>query len=332
MLCATAHATKRGPGGLNARGFTFRPAGVRLFDDPLEPDGAAAPAANPLPGPPVGTPGWFQSFTGNQRYPKGSWWDGYPRGWIVSRSVAITGAAFASAMGRQSLGTTQALLVAFNVRLGGWVPNPRFAGAFSDRNRSPRVSLGYLLKELLSRHDPTVDPFVYVADGGHRENLGLVELLREHPKGVLVVDASGDTPGRFTTLRQAIQLAETELGVTIDIDLDELRRTSIGLPRPDAGLDSDEPNLLPATCATTGTIRYPDATRGVLVYGRYQICATSDPELIRFAAENPPFPNYSTGDQFLTEAEFTNLVKLGEQVGRALAARVAAIEAMATGA
>jgi hypothetical protein len=89
---------------------------------------------------------------------------------------------------------------------------------------------------------------------------------------------------------------------------------------------------LPATCATTGTIRYPDATRGVLVYGRYQICATSDPELIRFAAENPPFPNYSTGDQFLTEAEFTNLVKLGEQVGRALAARVAAIEAMATGA
>jgi len=41
-----------------------------------------------------------------------------------------------------------------------------------------------------SREDSNT--LVYVADGGHRENLGLVELLRERPD--VVVPAYGDTP------------------------------------------------------------------------------------------------------------------------------------------
>jgi hypothetical protein len=209
-------------------------------------------------------------------------------------------------MGRQSLGTTNALLVAFNLRLGCWVPNPGCQDAFSDRDAQPRVGIGYLVKELFGRYFPDRDPFVYVADGGHRENLGLVELLRNQPSHVFVVDASGDTTGLFTTLHEAIELAEVELGIRIDIDL-----TSVRAPL-------DDPRALPADCAAAGTIVYADGTTAPIFYGRYQVYERSSPELRRFAAENAKFPNYSTADQFLTDDEFAMLRALGEQVGTRL--------------
>ena len=81
------------------------------------------------------------------------------------------------------------------------------------------MHLGYLLKELFNRYHPDRDAFVYVADGGHRENLGLVELLRERPDVVFCVDASGDRPQSFQTLAEAIELARVELGIDIDLDV-----------------------------------------------------------------------------------------------------------------
>jgi hypothetical protein len=280
VLCGTSHATRLQVGGVRAFGFTFRPGGVTLHD------GASAP--------------W-------RDYPCGSWWDGYPRRWIVSRSMALTGAAFASAMGRQSFGTTNSLLAAVNLRLGMWVPNPRFPEWFVDADTSPRVHLGYFAKELLNRYHPERDPFVYVADGGHRDNLGLVEQLRERPATSIVLDASGDRPGSFTTLRQAIELAGLELGAEIALDWE-----------PIAPRSHDEP----ADCATTGTVTYADGSVGRLIYAKAQISDASPAELRRFAAANPPFPDYSTGDQYLSEVEFDMLVALGEHLAQRVAARM----------
>ncbi|MGB0114216.1 MAG: hypothetical protein WBP59_13415 [Ilumatobacteraceae bacterium] len=279
VLCGTSHSTRLQIGGLRALGFTFRPEGVTLHD------GVSAP--------------WSS-------YPSGSWWDGYPRGWIVSRSMALTGAAFASAMGRQSFGSTNALLAAVNLRLGMWVPNPRFPEWFVDRDTSPRVHLGYFAKELLNRYHPDRDPFVYVADGGHRENLGLVEQLREQPSLSIVLDASGDRPGAFTTLKQAVELAGIELGVEVDVDFGPIA------PRPD-----DEP----LDCVTTGLITYADGTTGRLINAKAQISDRTPVHIRQFAAAHPPFPDYSTGDQFLAAEEFDHLVELGEH----LAERIAAI-------
>ena len=41
----------------------------------------------------------------------------------------------------------------------------------------PKARLSYLVQEFFGIHDPS-DPYVYVSDGGHWENTGLVELLR----------------------------------------------------------------------------------------------------------------------------------------------------------
>jgi len=297
VVCATAHTKQLTISGLKALAFTFQPGGVTLYDrDPAH-----------------------QSFVGPGAYPRGSWWEGFPRSWNVTRSAAITGAAFASAMGRQALGTTNALLVAFNLRLGCWVPNPLCADAFADRDAQPRVGIGYLGKELFGRYYPDRDPFVYVADGGHRENLGLVELLRMHPSRVFAVDASGDTPGLFTTLHQAIELAEVELGIRIEIDLTPVRAPL------------DDPHALPADCAAVGTVRYADGTCAPIIYGRYQVYEGSARELRRFAAENAKFPTYSTADQFLTNDEFEMLQALGAQVGRRLCQLASQQDAAAAG-
>ncbi len=286
IVAATAHASKATFCGLPAYGFTFRPARITLHD---RTDGTSA-------------------SVDTTDYPTGSWWDGYPRGWLVSRSMALSGAAFASAMGRQALGSTDMLLVALNLRLGAWVPNPRFAQWFADPVTSPRVHLGYLAKELSGRYRPERDAFVYVADGGHRENLGLVELLRERPDTVVCVDASGDPPGTFQSLHDAIALAAVELGVAIDIDLASLRAPTSG-PGSVAAL--------PADCVAEGRITYPVSMGGGtarLIYGHHHLCETTPPALLQFAAAHPPFPEYPTVDQFLTDDEHQQLVALGEHI------------------
>ena len=283
IVCATAHATASTFCGLPAYGFTFRADRITLHD---RADGSSARVAS-------------------ADYPRGSWWDGYPRGWIVSRSMALSGAAFASAMGRQALGTTNALLVALNLRLGAWVPNPRFVHWFADPATSPRVHLGYLLKELFNRYHPDRDAFVYVADGGHRENLGLVELLRERPDVVFCVDASGDRPQSFQTLAEAIELARVELGVDIDIDLGPVTLSDRA--------------ALPLDCVVEGLIEYPASLgggTGRLIYGRSQLSEEADPALLRYGAVDDRFPDYSTLDQFLTETEYDHLVTLGEHVAQ----------------
>jgi hypothetical protein len=144
---------------------------------------------------------------------------------------------------------------------------------------------------------------VYVADGGHRENLGLVELLRQRPDVAFCVDASGDAAQSFRTLAEAIELARVELGVDVDVALDGLRVA--------AGAS------VPVDCAVEGVIRYPAAMgggTGRLLYGKSQLSEAALPGLLQFGAIDDRFPDYSTLDQFLTEAEHLQLVALGHHV------------------
>lgn len=287
IVALTAHSSTRRPSGLKGSGFTFAADRVTLYDDEHTPvRGVSVPTSE---------------------YATGSWWLGFPHAWSVSRAMALSGAAITSAMGRQGLGTTNALLAALNVRLGMWVPNPRhpeyFATCDADK---PRVGVSYLAKEIFGRYRLDTDPFVYVADGGHRDNLGLVEMLRRKPAEVFVVDASGDTPGSFTTLRETIDLAFVELGVRICMEW------------PPIVLEQGSRAGLPDACATTGVVTYPDGTEGRLYYARRQLSHGAGADLRSFKACYPAFPDYSTADQFLEDAEFGHLIMLGCEMGDAL--------------
>ena len=56
----------------------------------------------------------------------------------------------------------------------------------------------YLLKEMLGAFD-LEDRFVYVSDGGHLENFGLLELLARRSRLIVCCDASGDGYDAATT-------------------------------------------------------------------------------------------------------------------------------------
>ncbi len=280
VLCCAQERTGIAPGGLPAETFTISRREIRIGDDVIPTDRYLAV----LPG-----------DLAVER--------------CVSSWIATSGAAFASAMGRLSKGSTNALMAATNIDLGIWLPNPRVV---TDPNtRFPRVRLGYLLKEILGWYDPA-DRYVFVADGGHWENLGLVELLRRRCRTILCLDASGDSVGAFTTLRQAVELAGLELpDVVKDIDLTGLDKIS--------GASAAMPGGLVATLAVTYRGTGEETYTGAIYYAKAQVASSLDIALRRYAAADRRFPNYSTGDQFLRDEQFRQLVELGRAAGDDLA-------------
>ena len=257
---------------------------------------------------------------------------------VASTWLATTGAAFSSAMGRMSLGTTSALLAAVNADLGIWLPNPlvlqeatklrrelagvhRASGGNGQRDDAetntiddsltdvklfPRPRFGYLIKEILGWYSLD-DRFVFITDGGHWDDLGLVELLRRDCDIIYCIDASADTPGSFTTLHQALGLASLELdGVpesTVDIEhyLEDMLPTT---------------HYPPQTCAAN--ILVPRAGRPPVKirYAKLQATQDMDKRLRRFAIADPKFPMYSTLRQFLSPQQFKNLVRIGRFAGQ----------------
>ena len=69
----------------------------------------------------------------------------------------------------------------------------------------------------------------------------------------------------------------------------------------------------PSGLVATLRVTYTDDDEGTIIYAKAQLSSDLDVELRRFAAADPRFPNYSTGDQFLTNEQFRNLVELGRR-------------------
>jgi hypothetical protein len=163
----------------------------------------------------------------------------------------------------------------------------------------------YILREVLGLMTLKSD-YVYVTDGGHWDNLGLVELLRRGCTQILCFDAAGDDLEHFHTLGQAIALARSDLGVEIEIDAERLRPL-----KPDADGFSK-------TDVVRAEIRYPypAGARGVLVFAKASLPKTGTPQdLISFREIDPKFPTHPTSDQFFDERKFEAYRALGYQAG-----------------
>lgn len=253
----------------------------------------------------------------------------------VQGAVALSGAAFASAMGRGAR-WFQILLAISGARLGAWLPNPRFVNeAHEHAGRGdwcypylPSTRrMSYLLKEIFDIH-PHEDRLLQVTDGGHYENLGLVELLRRRCRRIYCIDASGDSPPTATTLAQAIALAQDELGVRIDLDTTPFdSEPGIGKaiePKdPLSGLNA----RLSKTTVISGTITYPHESglqpepngkppTGRLIVAKTLLTNDMPYWLLSYAAKHPEFPHDSTGDQWFNADQFGAYAELGRQLGK----------------
>lgn len=252
--------------------------------------------------------------------------------------IAMSGAAISPGMGKQSNKAISALLALFNIRLGVWLPNPlwvnrnrtalgaraRFEPGWWDR---PRAT--YLIKEMFSLYRLT-DRYLYVTDGGHWENLGLVELLRRGCTEIYVLDASGDSVETFNTIGQAMALARIELGVEVVLEPDKMRLEPRKVRRKRGEVKASR---LSPTDHVVGTIRWPDSTEvGHIVLCKAAVTAESPADIRFFQERSTIFPNHSTLQQFFKDEQFEAYRALGYHSAKRAHASMEAAKAEAAAA
>jgi hypothetical protein len=214
-------------------------------------------------------------------------------------AVAMSGAALAPSMGKMTRRPLRMLMGFANIRLGVWVPNPRRLEKFTQGSFYPRPRPSYLLRELLGIN-PINANFLYVTDGGHYENLGVMELLRRGCTAIYCFDASND---HFDALGDLVSLARSELDVEVNIDVSPLKPN-------DAGLSAQN--------CVVGTVTFPGkgAPSGRLYYSRPVIAREASADVVAYHTRDPRFPHDPTGDQLYTDQRFEAYRALGVQAAR----------------
>ncbi|HWD79470.1 MAG TPA: hypothetical protein VG497_11320, partial [Kribbella sp.] len=248
-------------------------------------------------------------------------------------AVAISSAAVSPAMGRIGIGPTSMLLTFFNIRLGVWIANPRFITQLEanglqvkDELQYARTGLGYLFKEFFGMHDLD-DPYLYLTDGGHWENTGLVELLRiPEVTEIVCVDADSGPGDATSSLGKAIAIAPSECDIRIDISLDPLRAAPSGSRVP-----AYSPRTVNIGFFTKGAGFFTEQTQvGVLWYAKPGLAKEMPAALLAFHERYPDYPRESTLNQFFDTASFVAYRNLGRyNASQILLAREKLSEALA---
>lgn len=234
-------------------------------------------------------------------------------------AVAISSAAVSPAMGRYQIGPTSMLLAFFNIRLGVWIANPRFitqleAAGLADKPKLAyaHTGLGYLFKEFFGIHDLD-DPYLYLTDGGHWENTGLVELLRiPEITEIVCVDADSGPGDATSSLGKAIAIAPSECDIRIDISLDPLRAAP-SLSR----VPAYSPRTVNIGFFTKGAGSFTATTPvGVLWYAKPGLAKEMPAALLAFHERYPTYPRESTLNQFFDTASFVAYRNFGRYNAR----------------
>ena len=229
----------------------------------------------------------------------------------VMAAVATSGAALSPLMGRYGaqMAPYRFLLATFNVRVGAWVRNPIHTLPAPERPRQrPRflwltAKPGLVQVALEAFGTSSADRrWIYLSDGGHLDNTGLVECVRhcvDAGEGgrVLVLDASNDPVDSWSAVGDAIGVVRADLNI-------DLRRVSDPLEPPwtrrfqGGGLDVvvvKAVRTMPPPAGATGTDWW----------------AVLPPNVQSFSLVNADFPRSSTLRQKFGDLEFEAYRGLG---------------------
>jgi hypothetical protein len=225
---------------------------------------------------------------------------GGPEGMSLGTAITISGAAASPNMGYHSSPAMTFLLTLCNARLGAWLGNPSAAGRTTWRRRDPLLGAGPLLREMFGR---TTDqnPYVYLSDGGHFENLALYEMVARRCRYIVVSDASCDRAYTFEDLGAAIRKIRIDFGIPIVFE----SGLAIDAAHHDAG----------NAHGAYGVIKYSAIDRampdGVLLYLKATLSGNEPQDVRSYADGHPAFPHESTADQWFGEAQFESYRALG---------------------
>jgi hypothetical protein len=170
--------------------------------------------------------------------------------------------------------------------------------------RAMQPTLGLLWAEAAGRLSYR-STWMYVTDGGHYDNLGLVEALRRGASNIVVLDASGDKADTWFTLGGAIALARTDAGVDIKLDPTAMVRGGRGLA----------PGQVVHPWAH-GRFRRPQPVPGLPAEGDIWVCklgwwAGAPWDVLAYAKSHATFPGDSTLEQMYDAPEFEAYQQLG---------------------
>ncbi len=243
----------------------------------------------------------------------------------VEAAIAISGAAIASAMGAQTR-DYEVFLALSNMRLGAWLPNPRFMALKSANLEDwtvpglPRIrGLTYFAREILGIHSDH-SRLLLCTDGGHYDNLGLVETLRHRYDLIYCFDASGATVPMADTLAGALMLAREELGVEIELDKPEELAPGSGTAFDPAKPFSRLNSRLSKSAVIAGTIHYPhignkEEMKGLLIFAQADLTHDLPYDILEYTQDDPGFPNDGTADQWFDCDRFDAYKTLGSYLG-----------------
>lgn len=243
-------------------------------------------------------------------------------------AVTISAAAVNPGMGIYSNKILSILTTVLNLRLGFWVSNP---------SRSKRVQPVvfwpfYFFYELFSRIG-TDKAMVNISDGGHIENLAVMELLRRKCRLILAIDAGADPNFIFADLENLTIRARNELGVDIRFREDQVPE-EIMRPRPSHGYSkqryavADLYQLWDKVEKDGQEVieHYENRKVGTLVYIKSTVTAPEGrPEIpkkdylkygtYKYKIYHPLFPHEPTSDQFFDPIQWESYYQLGQYIG-----------------
>jgi hypothetical protein len=170
-------------------------------------------------------------------------------------------------------------------------------------------TLGLLWAELAG-HNSYRATWICVTDGGHYDNLGLVEAFRRGASRIVVLDASGERADTWLALDDAVRLARADAGVEIALDPTTMVHGGHGLA----------PGQVVRPWAF-GTFTRPQDVPDVAQQGIIWVCKLgwwdgAPRDVVGYAKSHPTFP-YDALWQLHDAGEFDAYQQLGAESVRA---------------
>jgi hypothetical protein len=145
------------------------------------------------------------------------------------------------------------------------------------------------------------NPYVFLSDGGHFENLGLYEMVARGCRTIVVLDAGCDRSYFFEDLGNAVRRIRVDLGIPIEFP-GGIRMSAAGQGQGNAH-------------AALGVIVYsaldPSLHDGRLVYLKTTLSGDEPVDVLDYARAHPAFPHEATSNQWFSEAQFESYRVLG---------------------
>ena len=169
-------------------------------------------------------------------------------------------------------------------------------------------TLGMLYAEAVG-HTSYRSTWMCVTDGGHYDNLGLVEALQRAPElgitHILVLDASGDKADTWFTLGGSIALARSDADTEIVLNPPQMTT-----PPGSGTAKLGQGEVVQPWVSGTFTCQDPDQDKTILVC-KLGWWADAPWDVRAYAAGHPTYPTDSTLEQLYDSAEFDAYRELG---------------------